>query len=337
MIAEVPGAANFDERLRCPAGTSEEGRVEAACAVCARRFWAHELGKVLLFTDPAQADGLPQLPDGVDAAVRPSQQHRLCRLLGVPCYAERWPHIALEELQKSAVEHPFLPGEYVLLHRRRMPADARQPCPVCWDCRASLTAQGLTLPRHALANDLWLGRALPELRSLSAGRDEAALAPGACVHAGHCPAAGGASPRRTAEGLHREHHLLPQASPSSVEAVLPPRAEDMAEHILFVLVGHNRGDLRSSATMQAPREEYVAAVERLRQTSKYYAEAAVDLSRWSGQEETMFEGCVLETDADSYLAKELLQRGPADAQGQESSQQEEDEAGGHCGVRRASA
>ena len=79
--------------------------------------------------------------------------------------------------------------------------------------------------------------------------------------------------------------------------------------------------------MQAPREEYVAAVERLRQTSKYYAEAAVDLSRWSGQEETMFEGCVLETDADSYLARELLQRGPADAQGQESSQQEEDDAG----------
>ena len=89
-------AANFDERLRCPAGTSEEGRMEAACVVCARRFWAHELNKVLLFTDPSQAEGLPQLPDGVDAAVRPSQQHRLCRLLGVPRYAERWPHIALE-------------------------------------------------------------------------------------------------------------------------------------------------------------------------------------------------------------------------------------------------
>lgn len=143
--------------------------MEAACVVCARRFWAHELNKVLLFTDPAQAEGLPQLPDGVDAAVRPSQQHRLCRLLGVPRYAERWPHIALEELQKSAVEHPFLPGEYVLLHRRRMPEDARQPSPVCRDCRTSLTAQVLTLPRHALANDLWLGRALPELRSLSAG------------------------------------------------------------------------------------------------------------------------------------------------------------------------
>ncbi|CAK9076369.1 unnamed protein product [Durusdinium trenchii] len=319
-------AANFDERLRCPAGTSEEGRVEAACVVCARRFWAHELNKVLLFTDPAQAEGLPQLPDGVDAAVRPSQQHRLCRLLGVPRYAERWPHIALEELQKSAVEHPFLPGEYVLLHRRRMPEDARQPSPVCRDCRTSLTAQVLTLPRHALANDLWLGRALPELRSLSAGTKRllplvrvcmqvTVLQPVVLPHA------------ERQKGFIGNTIFLPQASPSSVEAVLPPRAEDMAEHILFVLVGHNRGDLRSSATMQAPREEYVAAVERLRQTSKYYAEAAVDLSRWSGQEETMFEGCVLETDADSYLARELLQRGPADAQGQESSQQEEDDAG----------
>ena len=319
-------AANFDERLRCPAGTSEEGRVEAACVVCARRFWAHELNKVLLFTDPAQAEGLPRLPDGVDAAVRPSQQHRLCRLLGVPRYAERWPHIALEELQKSAVEHPFLPGEYVLLHRRRMPEDARQPSPVCRDCRTSLTAQILTLPRHALANDLWLGRALPELRSLSAGTKRllplvrvcmqvTVLQPVVLPHA------------ERQKGFIGNTIFLPQASPSSVEAVLPPRAEDMAEHILFVLVGHNRGDLRSSATMQAPREEYVAAVERLRQTSKYYAEAAVDLSRWSGQEETMFEGCVLETDADSYLARELLQRGPADAQGQESSQQEEDDAG----------
>ncbi|CAK9096081.1 Transketolase, partial [Durusdinium trenchii] len=333
ILALVPGmsrqrtiAANFDERLRCPAGTSEEGRMEAACVVCARRFWAHELNKVLLFTDPAQAEGLPQLPDGVDAAVRPSQQHRLCRLLGVPRYAERWPHIALEELQKSAVEHPFLPGEYVLLHRRRMPEDARQPSPVCRDCRTSLTAQVLTLPRHALANDLWLGRALPELRSLSAGTKRllplvrvcmqvTVLQPVVLPHA------------ERQKGFIGNTIFLPQASPSSVEAVLPPRAEDMAEHILFVLVGHNRGDLRSSATMQAPREEYVAAVERLRQTSKYYAEAAVDLSRWSGQEETMFEGCVLETDADSYLARELLQRGPADAQGQESSQQEEDDAG----------
>ena len=123
--------------------------MEAACVVCARRFWAHELNKVLLFTDPAQAEGLPQLPDGVDAAVRPSQQHRLCRLLGVPRYAERWPHIALEELQKSAVEHPFLPGEYVLLHRRRMPEDARQPSPVCRDCRAKPDSPGsdLAAPR----------------------------------------------------------------------------------------------------------------------------------------------------------------------------------------------
>ena len=182
------------------------------------------------------------------------------------------------------------------------------------------------MPRHALANDLWLGRALPELRSLSAGTKRllplvrvcmqvTVLQPVVLPHA------------ERQKGFIGNTIFLPQASPSAVEAVLPPRAEDMAEHILFVLVGHNRGDLRSSATMQAPREEYVAAVERLRQTSKYYAEAAVDLSRWSGQEETMFEGCVLETDADSYLARELLQRGPADAQGQESSQQEEDDAG----------
>ena len=60
--------------------------------------------------------------------------------------------------------------------------------------------------------------------------------------------------------------------------------------------------------MRAPREEYAAAVEKLRQTSKYYAQATVDVSRLpDGEESHVFEGCVLETAADSCLARELLQ------------------------------
>ena len=44
-------AANFDEELRTPGG-KELPREEAACVVCARRFWKHELVLLRLFQDP---------------------------------------------------------------------------------------------------------------------------------------------------------------------------------------------------------------------------------------------------------------------------------------------
>ena len=73
----------------------------------------------------------------------------------------------------------------------------------------------------------------------------------------------------------------------------------MAENILFVLVGRQK---RKSSLMRAPREECVVAVEKLRQTSKYYAQATVDLNRLpEGEDSTVFEGCVLETASDSWL------------------------------------
>ena len=61
------------------------------------------------------------------------------------------------------------------------------------------------------------------------------------------------------------------------------------------------------------RSEYAAAVECLRQTNPFYAEVTLG----DGGED-LLEGCVLETAEDSALANELLQKGPADAQGQET-------------------
>ena len=45
-------------------------------------------------------------------------------------------------------------------------------------------------------------------------------------------------------------------------------------------------------------------------------------------DEDLLEGCVLETAEESALAQELLQKGPADAQGQEASEDEEQDGAG---------
>ena len=98
----------------------------------------------------------------------------------------------------------------------------------------------------------------------------------------------------------------------------------MAENILFVLVRQKKQELKSSKLLQAPRSEYAAAVEKHRQTSMYYAEAAVELDRLPDADgPNALEGCVLETAVDSYLARELLQKGPADAQGHTEDDEED--------------
>ena len=153
--------ANADERLRRP---RPDGRAESACVVCARRFWEDELKMLFLFEDPTGAE--ERRPSSIEA-VAANQQERLCRLLGVERYKRRWPHIDELELRKSAVEHPFFKGQWLLLHKRRMPADVKDACFVCKDCKGPLTASTITLPRYSLANDLWLGGQLPALRNLA--------------------------------------------------------------------------------------------------------------------------------------------------------------------------
>ena len=215
---QVPGmnrqraiAASFDERLRCPPGMAK-GRRESACVVCARRFWENELCSMVLFQSPDAGPDDLTLPPGAET-IMPSQQVRLCRLLGVKRYMDRWPHIASteegkNELMASTVEHPYLPGNHLLLHRRRMPAQSPDPCHVCKDCRASLRTPVLSLPRYALANDLHVdGSPAARIAELVA-RHSSAAAVGACLHAGYSAAAIGASSGGTAEGLHWQHHLL---------------------------------------------------------------------------------------------------------------------------------
>ncbi|CAE7548235.1 tkt [Symbiodinium sp. CCMP2592] len=307
-------AANFDEELRCPL-EMDGGRAEGGCVVCARRFWMNELFSMVLFQRPDEDASTIEVPAGAET-LAPNQQHRLCRLLGVARYAERWPQIALSELKASAVEHPYIEGEFLLLHRRRMPASFTDPCTVCRDCRRSLKSSILTLPRHALANDLWIGRVLPELSNLSAGTKRLLPIVRVCMQVTVLQPLSLPRDERQ-KGYIGNTIFLPQAGPSAIQATLPPKDQDMAESILFVLVGQKKQELRSSKLLQAPREEYVAAVEKLRETSPYYRSVALEAGLTPGDDVDALEGCVLETAADSYLARELLQKGPADAQGQD--------------------
>ena len=165
-------ASNFDQRLREPQ-ESGKFRHEACCVCCARRMWSEDLSLLILFQDPVlpEADYYRE-PDV--QSLHGSQQERLCDLLGVERYLQRWPQLAecpraKRELQASAVQHPYLQDRYLLLHKKAMPEDTKSAAKVCRSCRSSLTSSTVALPRFALANDLWMGRPLPGLRNLSTG------------------------------------------------------------------------------------------------------------------------------------------------------------------------
>ena len=105
--AQVPGmsrqravAANFDERLRCPPGM-DSGRAEGGCVVCARRFWANELYPLVLLQPPDEHMPSIEVPAGAETVAQSAAQ-------------------ALPLVRASAVEHPYMEGELLLLHRRRV-------------------------------------------------------------------------------------------------------------------------------------------------------------------------------------------------------------------------
>lgn len=276
--------------------------------MCARRFWKDELKLLFLFEDPT---GQEERAATSIEAIPGKQQERLCRLLGVERYRRRWPHIDEEELRRSAVEHPYLKDQWLLLHKRRMPEDVKEACLVCRDCKGPLTSSLLTLPRYSLANDLWIGPQPAALQGLASATKRLLPMTRACMQVVVLQPANLQREERQ-HGFIGNTIFLPQARPSAVLSTLPPKDVDMQDSILFVLVGGQKCQVRGSTLLKAPRDEYTAAVDCLRKTSPLYAAVEV---RPDGED--VLEGCVLETAEDSALAQELLQKGPADAQGQE--------------------
>ena len=144
-----------------------------------------------------------------------------------------------------------------------MSLQLQDPCLVCSDCKGSLMSSSLTLPRHSLANDLWMGEQLSALRGLASATKRLLPMTRACMQVvvlqpGHL------SREERQHGFVGNSIFLPQAKPSSVLTTLPPKDVDMQDAVLFVLVGSQKDAVKGSSLLRAPRDEYTAAVECLR-------------------------------------------------------------------------
>ncbi|CAE7234073.1 unnamed protein product [Symbiodinium microadriaticum] len=274
-----------------------------------------------------------------EAHVARDQQTRLCEVLGTKRYAERWKHIVgteegRAELLSSAVRHPFFPEEFLLLHKAAMAEPLTSGQPVCASCKSALLQKPLMLPRFALANDLWIGRCPLPLRDLQEGTKRLLPMIRACVQVTVLQPAGVEQAQRQ-RGFIGNSIFVPQATPSKIQKVLPPSPEEIQSTISYVLVDSQKRDLRRATMLSAPRAEYEAAVKCLQTTSLFYAQSVLDPRGTayflavehrvsnrhfaSGQDTAapVLMDCVMETDGQSALAQQLLQTGPADAQGQE--------------------
>ena len=136
------------------AATAPERRSFKACVICAMQFWSEALHSEYI----------------AGAGCNIANNEAFADLLDVERYKARWPDIPEEELNSSAVEFTCKAedGEDVqkqlLLHKRRVSTAAQkgeEPVSVCADCRKSLWKSKPTMPKKALANDLWLGRLPP--------------------------------------------------------------------------------------------------------------------------------------------------------------------------------
>ena len=143
-------ASNFDQRLREPQ-ESGKFRHEACCVCCARPMWSEDLSLLILCQDPVLPEAEYYREPDVQS-LHGSQQERLCDLLGVERYLQRWPQLAQcprakRELQASAVQRPYLQDRYLLLRKKAMPEDTKNGATVCLSCRSSLTSSTVALPR----------------------------------------------------------------------------------------------------------------------------------------------------------------------------------------------
>ena len=297
--------------------------------VCARKFWKHDLKQLVLFCDPDDGD-LTTPSDTVAKGL----QSRMCDLLGVVRYGERWKHIVSTdagkaELYSSAVSHPFLPEQRLLLHKAARVGDPTSPQAACASCKQALMATPLLMPRYALANDLWIGRCPPALQDLEAGTQKLLPLVRTCIQVTILQGSGLPASERQ-RGLIGNSIFLPQASPSQVQRVLPPSADTLQEHFSFVLVDADKQNIHRAPLLETSHSKYCEAVKCLNclnQLSPYYHDVDIALDRVGddGLAPALLD-CVLETSGESALAQRLLQSGPADAQGQDVEEEQETQA-----------
>ena len=242
------------------------------------------------------------------------------KFLSVDAYAERWPHIPLEELHASSVQHPEFPEFRWLLHTHRVPVkkesvaavarmegsavareegiapeveevaavaraessavareeaaapeveDMRPRCAgigavdatvlLCEWCARNLCHRKPTLPKRALANDMWGGREHPafqKLRCLPAARmllgQARVLYRKVVLNKKH-----GRDAVEVQHGLQGNTTFIAQPKTSAIVKVLPPPMEaigDQLQVIFFHLSpGCGKGKTLAGTAVFIPR------------------------------------------------------------------------------------
>ena len=112
---------------------------------------------------------------------------------------------------------------------------------------------------------------------------------------------------------------LPLPHPSKILNCLPPKSEELQDHISYVIVRGDNSRPHSFSEMSAPRGEYEAAIKCLQERSLAYKRLELneeEMNKLSSSDVNAPQllACSVETEQTSALAETLLQRGPADAQ-----------------------
>ncbi len=333
-------------------------RHQVACCVCARRDWADRREWVRFWHDsflsaaPAPTMGQkrdgPEGGDGAgEVAQAPCRRDLAQALLSPARYYRRWRFtgprgeeggIPLQELEASSVRDPRPHGGLWLLHkrlfrmvaragadgRRELVADPDQEVPICTDCRCSLTKPVPSMPKFALANDLWMGRPPPELAGLSTGaRLLLPLARGVVKRYNCLTDSGKWKPvEQRIKGYVGNVVAFPQADGGCEVLSLPPRGNQLLDHVRIVFSGPSTGELRHArvAELEVSRDKLRVAYELLARRNAQYArvrwddQAAEELEPREGQMglPPCLAKCVTLKEVTTRPAR-ARQKGPADA------------------------
>ncbi len=353
------------------------------CCVCARSKASTDFEEVFFFSTPCGASeeealvgdlrkGGASVPvdgtsSGKGCVEEGSRRHAAWRLFSPERYHQRWcfslPRhqsiggIPLAELRASAVPDPET-GELWLLHRKAFSfladgrtVDASKRVPICRDCRGPLARLHPSMPKFALANDLWMGRMPEAMAELSEGARLLLPLARAIIKRYNCKTEGSRwrDPSQLVKAFTGNVCAVPQASSGTLHTAVPPSERALQESLLLVLTGWEE-DLAKGYQKElgVPVAAFRRAHEYLRRCNKAYAESYWDQEggprRLSCEDQPLglphvLARCLRRQDPRQGESDRVRQEGPAEAVGGRESAacglsgQGRAEAGGDGGVR----
>ena len=204
--------------------------------------------------------------------------------------------IPLEELERSCVKEPGSRRLW-LLHRRAFAVDAngeadpKQKVPLCQLCLASLRQARPTLPKFALANDLWIGGMPDAFKCLSEGALLILPIARALIRRMNCKPDGAKDrfvPKdQMMKGYVGNACAFQQGDGGHVLKSLPPRVDDVVSRLVIAFTGSDEQVKRTTFRKElgVSLAEFQAAYNFLIKHNYVYEhirwdhEAAADLAR----------------------------------------------------------